>query len=523
MTISQILECNTDSEAMQIALKFLREQSTNDFCTNARGANLQCRCFSDPVVVGAAGCSPITNAIARYMVDFSKRDSQERQDIIKEMIRQSNELAPANRYKFRVPTIFTPQEQASPGIIAAELPFVCRSFIMKITGTSNYHMKRMVNDVKSSGAASPSATKKSKAPTPGDESTVEPAKKKRLQVSADANRSRMQKDADTTVSGATRPKSKPAVYSVIGNESKREEAREWLEKARGVLQGKCNNRRRPQESFDSSKPGFPGEHVYENYQFYSSNLLEKECNSIKVLGNADFNISLQKCFDFDDFVEEGDCFLSKIADAAVSVIENSWTFVGPAISIMSAKQQTAWREAYAALKDKPSPSDLIESNKDVLVSPYKYTFRAASLHDQSDGTQNVISAYNKHKDKIGIFVCFYSLAGESYNFVSTPLQHEKWASDNKKARLEHKHGYKNYQKYKRGLDSSDLSSVEKFENDFLAYAEKKNQPRVCVYNLKTTDMLIFFASQYNHATIIPKGNSGVRRALLVFHELIPYK
>jgi hypothetical protein len=387
-------------------------------------------------------------------------------------------------------------------------------------------MKNMVREVKNVRASlPPSDAKKRIAPKPvGGRVFSEIQKQKRRLTSAKAYLHRKQHDASATVMGGTRPYSNPAVIFVPGNSEKRGQAREWLQMARSVLEEKeSKTRRRKQESYGQIVPGMPGKHVYHSSQFCSMNLLEKDCKAIKVLTDAVYKKDLEECHNMDGFVNDGDCFLRNVADAALGAIVDSWTFLGPAMSIMETDQQDEWRRRFASLREIPSASEFIDANKETLVCPYKFTFRAVNLHDQTEGTQFGTSAYYKHKDKIGKIVFFYSLAGESYNFVATPPPHKKRGGAGKKAHLEHTHGHDKYQMYKRSLNRSDLSLVQKFEKDFLKEAEEKGQTSVRVYKLNCSDQLIFNATEYLHATIIPKGRNGERRALLVFHELIPYK
>jgi hypothetical protein len=104
-----------------------------------------------------------------------------------------------------------------------------------------------------------------------------------------------------------------------------------------------------------------------------------------------------------------------------------------------------------------------------------FAFRAASLHDQDEGTEKQISVYQSHRDKIGMTVGFVVLAGVSYNFVATQSKCMYGERNSKKeeAALEQSHGYKEYQLYKASLTGEDLLHVNNFEDYFMKRATDK--------------------------------------------------
>lgn len=232
---------------------------------------------------------------------------------------------------------------------------------------------------------------------------------------------------------------------------------------------------------------------------------------------------IDDCLDFDTV---GGGFLKRSAEEAHDKIKDLPQFVGAQVSLMPEDNQKKWKEKYSSHGSEQTITEIYESNKGFLSNPLKNSFQAASFHEQLEDTHDQLSAYPMHKDKIGKSVCFHEVEGYSYNLVAVQSRYlnsnDKVEEEVEEAQLEECYGYKHYQDYKNSLNKRDRSMVEKFESNFMKRATKEGQPRVYVYKMDPGDKLVFTASVYLHGTIVPKQDDGVRRALLVFHELIPY-
>lgn len=315
----------------------------------------------------------------------------------------------------------------------------------------------------------------------------------------------------------------PTIKFVRGNEQRRQEGEQWLGEIRESLNQSGQGRRSSnQELYAEHEKGMPPPHIYRNEVFGDKDMLPESCTSIKPLTNAEFKKDLKEVHNYNDFLHQ----TSKDAREAVSSIP---AFQGAAIRSMPQKEGDVWREW---LKRNVDVRNIIESLRNANEEensdkkpPFKYAYHGATFHDQTPGTEQQISAYYSHKDKVGNLVCFCPLTGESYNLVAVQSSNRKRKGKEKEqAELDPRYGsYKLYQKYKDGLSEADLSMVEKFEADFLKKATDLRLPRVFVYKLRAADKLAFAAADYLHGTIIPANDNGIRRSLLVFHDLIPYE
>mmetsp|Transcript_12893 Transcript_12893/g.23344 ORF Transcript_12893/g.23344 Transcript_12893/m.23344 type:complete len:140 (-) Transcript_12893:622-1041(-) len=131
-----------------------------------------------------------------------------------------------------------------------------------------------------------------------------------------------------------------------------------------------------------------------------------------------------------------------------------------------------WKKVTEALDTVQKPSELIEANGH-LQDPRLLSFRAAALHDQTEGDQDMITMYMWHKDKVGNITMFYPLEGVSFNFIATPSMHTKPPANGKKEKAKLREtgaGFKKYQAYKANLSKTDHKKVIKFESDFLRKA-----------------------------------------------------
>lgn len=321
----------------------------------------------------------------------------------------------------------------------------------------------------------------------------------------------------------------PAILFEKGNHAKQEEARLWLWKARSKIQSQTgSHRNRNQEMYAERQRGMPPPHVYTHAQFCDKVLLPAECKQIKPLANAEFNVEVKKSHDF-CFLADGDTFLSRISDQALSLIKHKPEFQGPAIC--SSPAASVWHDELERLHasqhlSSKSVTELINSGSisgKRLEDPFKFALRAANLHDQSVTTQEHISAYYKHKDKVGNIVCLYSLKGCSFTFIAMQSKKAKQQRDEEASKFDTNYGsVKAYTKYKSSLPMSEYDQVHRFEMDFMKEATRLKLPRLRVYKLDSSDMLVFTACDYLHGSIIPKQEDGFPRALLVFHQLIPH-
>lgn len=320
--------------------------------------------------------------------------------------------------------------------------------------------------------------------------------------------------------------SEPAVKFVKGSAQKREQGKQWLQETREMLESlELNSRKRSrkQELYvgHNSNGMLPAPHSYRNEVFCDKALLPTSCQHIKVLTDAEFKKSLSDVFDYKDHL-----FLHKTAMDASEAIADMAEFQGAAIRSMPDKERNAWYEKLESMEDVENVMELLEAAVDAvdLKDPFKYSFRAATFHDQTADSATRMSTYHWHKDKVGNIVCFCPLSGISYNFVAMQSNGapRKKGSEKEQAKLETSN---DYQAYKNSLpaQSTNRKMIETFEAKFLQEATALGLPRVRVYELQAADKLIFTASDYLHATIIPKQEDGIRRSLLVFHDLVPYE
>jgi len=328
---------------------------------------------------------------------------------------------------------------------------------------------------------------------------------------------------------------KPTVKFVKGGARTKEDGQRWLKETRLKIEreekelAEARKLAGQQRKRTSKQEHYPGEgnfgarmlppHTYKSVQFCDKNLLPDQCTGIKVLANAEFQKTLDVCHDFDDF-------LGRRAKETCETIKKVPEFQHTAIrSMVSATEQNAWLEKLESLDTMQSITELQEENQEGLKDPFKYTTRAASLHEQTEQTATQVSAYYSHKDKVGNIVCFYPLSGVSYNFVAMPSKGKTKPMNGKKEKAEFERNCGSHQQYEayKAASDADRDMIEKFEADFLKRATSEALPRVRVYKMEASDKLIFTAADYLHGTIIPKQQDGIQRALLVFHDLIPYE
>lgn len=325
----------------------------------------------------------------------------------------------------------------------------------------------------------------------------------------------------------------PAIMYKPGNYGQKVKASNWhkeVQSAMGSNAGGSHRSRRNLETYAEAQAGMPPPHVYSHAQFCEKSLLPDNCQCIKPLANAEYRTDLTTCHDF-GFLGHGDEFLSNICSEAVDLIRQKPEFQGPAICSMDETNGNAWNKELQAWKDSHRLDSesiakcLLNSRNpgERLRDPFEYTLQAANLHEQSEGTHLQISAYYKHRDKVGNIVGLYTLRGYSYTFVA--IQSSKYGKETnreKAATLDTKYGsYKLYRHYKEHLSAMDQAKVHNFESDFMKRALALKLPRVRVYKLEAADMLVFTAGDYLHASIIPVQQGGYPRSLLVFHQLIP--
>jgi hypothetical protein len=363
--------------------------------------------------------------------------------------------------------------------------------------------------------------------------------------------------AGNSVAGVMHPL-RPVILWTLGNATKRQIAHDWIgaveaklleeeiqQKQEQRVGGALLRRKRAQEEFYAEqKAGMPPTHMYRNVQFVDHRILPTGCKSIKPLTDAVFGKSVEETRNYnfakpeenDD--EENDAeapheFFKATIDEAMEAIKKRPDFQGAAIkAIWDNQQSTMWESALCDSTDvdEDTVTNLLKGDKG-LKDPFKYMFRAASLHIQTPGTQEKSSAYYPHKDKVGNIVCFVGLRGYSYNFIAT---HAAQSSSQEKAKLsmavkaklsEAGSSYKSYQSYKSYLegkkDKSEFKAVCRFEEDFLCEAKKLGLMHVRVYELKPACTLAFPAKSYYHGTIIP--GQLQTRVLLVMHDLVPYE
>jgi hypothetical protein len=321
----------------------------------------------------------------------------------------------------------------------------------------------------------------------------------------------------------------PTVKVVKGTAMEKVEESKWLEKIKAqILEAtedsarnttKKRRRRIITELYTGADPtnGMPPPHMYQGIQFCDKRLLPDDCDAIKVLADGDYKALLEDCHDFDEFLNDN-------ANQARNEIKDVPEFQGAAIrSVSREKSRRAWYEKLRSIETLPNVLDSLSEDQTVLEDPFKQTFRCATFHYQTKGQETDISAYYSHKDKVGNIVGFKPIAGESYNLVAMQSNYPNSGNGKERAAFEKEYdSYESYQSYKETLSESDRKTIDKFESIFMSKATAEGLPRVRVYKLTPGNTLLFAASDYLHGTIIPSQQAGMRRALLVFHDLIPY-
>ena len=156
------------------------------------------------------------------------------------------------------------------------------------------------------------------------------------------------------------------------------------------------------------------------------------------------------------------------------------------------------------IRDKNIDELLTVKRKSVLKDPFKYTCRAISFHDQTEGTDAEVSAYYSHKDKVGNIVCFGQLAGVSYNFVAMESKKEQRVRREGKGCA--RDGLRRVQTVSgiQGISFCvDREKIEKFEADFMKKATQQGLPRVYRFPAKCWRQAHLYSSRlppwYNHS------------------------
>ena len=326
------------------------------------------------------------------------------------------------------------------------------------------------------------------------------------------------------------PRSNPTIKFVQGNAEDIATGQEWLEKieqslletqtdASGDVTSVRQKKRKSEELYTGADrtSGMPPPHIYQSIQFCDKRLLPRGCQAIKVLADAQYKLEIVDCRDFDEFVTE-------TANKARTEIQETPEFQGAAIRSLLEDPRRAWYEKLGAINTMPNVLELLSENQTALEDPFRLSFRSASFHYQTEGQETQLSVYYSHKDKAGNVVAFKSVAGMSYNLLASQSKYPKTDNGAKEqAAFENEHdSYEEYQAYKESVSESDRKKIEKFEADFMKKATASKLPRVWVFKMTPSDKLMFAASDYLHGTVIPKQEPGIRRALLVFHDLIPY-
>ena len=215
--------------------------------------------------------------------------------------------------------------------------------------------------------------------------------------------------------------------------------------------------------------------------------VQKSIGKIKCLRNLtdkEVGEPIQNCQPFD-----ASHFLSKVKNAVLEIVKKKPRFEGAAIE---------------AANDK--------------TTPFQDSLCVASLHIQ-DSEEAHISAYYPHKDKFGSFVCFFLLSGFSFTFIAC----KKKGNDSVMAELKGgtQLALSRYNQWKAQICLEDHQKVSTFQAMFCKEATKLKQTQIYVYELQQGQRLCFAAGSYLHASIIPRQQPGIRRSLIVFHDLTP--
>ena len=232
-------------------------------------------------------------------------------------------------------------------------------------------------------------------------------------------------------------------------------------------------------------------HSYRVTTFFDDGVYQKhvqklkgEIKCLRNLTDKEVGEPIQNCQPFD-----ASHFLSKVKNAVLEIVKKKPRFEGAAME---------------AANDK--------------TTPFHDSLCVASLHIQ-DSEEAHISAYYPHKDKFGSFVCFFLLSGFSFTFIACKKK------GNETVEAELKGGttlaLSRYNQWKAQISLEDLQKVSAFQAMFCKEAAKLKQTQVYVYELQQGQRLCFAAGSYLHASIIPRQQPGIRRSLIVFHDLIP--
>lgn len=226
------------------------------------------------------------NDVAKFMVDFSKlKTVDEQREQLVEMMKTAKDPDTNNgdRFnKFRVPTPSVSDNETNDKAPIASHYFCKKSFVaVTRSSTCNWDLcRKRVTD------GAPPAADKHKTKKPASEEDMANRKKDRLELSRELSRSRKKKDNEKAMLDSSKgtPGSRPATFFIRGNKAKRDEGRAWLEN----LHQTSGLSMRRQEQHGEQEKGMPPPHLYDNYQFYNGELLDGECDAIKVLGDATF-------------------------------------------------------------------------------------------------------------------------------------------------------------------------------------------------------------------------------------------
>lgn len=292
---------------------------------------------------------------------------------------------------------------------------------------------------------------------------------------------------------------------------------DWIQ--RGATYLKEIREQRPQRSKIVSYADAMEAHLYHNVQHCDLPLYERlhmpnYDNGIKVLANADYGREILDCLPYNDFLN---CVANDL---------HEWIRHEPSFYAASARYW--YRKNFKDFTTEVQnllPQSLVNLDQVGLFKRLlQPAFRAAVLHDQSVDNSSVLSVYPYHRDKAGAIATFLQLEGVSYNLFALPAAAENTTGKKQAAKFDETcPQYLDYADWKARLkvtNPTDWAKVDRNEKKFLKRARVLNLPQVKVCKLTTGSRVAFGAKEYLHITIIPRQAPGVRRALLVLHDLV---
>jgi hypothetical protein len=132
-----------DDDLVEDAIEFLHHKAlfeeNCDSLTGRKGVKLKCSCWKTFLPKGAdedGGITPVTESVASYMVYYCRLKKQQQQSLVLGWLRNAEIANPPKgqfqQCKFNIPLLIDEEDDFQ--IDRSELPLICKSTMMKITG-----------------------------------------------------------------------------------------------------------------------------------------------------------------------------------------------------------------------------------------------------------------------------------------------------------------------------------------------------------------------------------------------------